>query len=83
MANYPFEKVLMCTLFEREGGSKKVYVLYTHLNVDNYGRALTIKEINGYFFQTNKNCHIYYGNNIPWIFTLMLLFIFIFLNLGP
>ncbi len=30
----------MCTLFEE--GSEKVYVLYTQLNVDNYGRPLTL-----------------------------------------
>ncbi len=30
----------MCTLFEGGGGSEKVYVLYTHLNVDNYGWSL-------------------------------------------
>ncbi len=29
----------MCTLFEGEGLRK--YVLYTHLNVDNYGCPLT------------------------------------------
>ncbi len=28
-------KMMMCTLFEEEG-----YLLYTHLNVDNYGRSL-------------------------------------------
>ncbi len=33
----------MCTLFE--GVSEKVYVLYTHLNVDNYGQALQICRI--------------------------------------
>ncbi len=34
--------MLMCTLFKGRGGggSEKVYVLYTHLNVDNYGRPL-------------------------------------------
>ncbi len=31
--------LLMCTLFEGEG-SEKVYVLYTNLNVDNYGQPL-------------------------------------------
>ncbi len=32
-------KMLICTLFEEEGGLRK-YVLYTHLNIDNYGRPL-------------------------------------------
>ncbi len=32
--------MLMCTLCE--GGSEKVYVLYTHLSVDNYGWPLKI-----------------------------------------
>ncbi len=40
MANYPFEKMLIFTLFDGRGGSEKVYVLYTHLNVDNYGQPL-------------------------------------------
>ncbi len=32
----------MSTLFEgEEGWSQKVYVLYTHLNVDNYEHPLT------------------------------------------
>ncbi len=30
----------MCTHFEGGRGSEKVYVLYTHLNVDNYGWPL-------------------------------------------
>ncbi len=40
--------MLLCTLFEWEsggaggGGSEKVYVLYTHLNVDNYEWSLSI-----------------------------------------
>ncbi len=34
MANYPFKNVL------RGRGSKKVYVLCTHLNVDNNGQLL-------------------------------------------
>ncbi len=40
MANYPFENVNMYT-FCGEGWSEKVYFLYTHLNVDKYGRSLT------------------------------------------
>ncbi len=27
-------------MYSLGGGSEKVYVLYTHLNVDNYGRSL-------------------------------------------
>ncbi len=30
----------MCTFFVDGGRSKKVYILYTHLNVDNYGQPL-------------------------------------------
>ncbi len=30
---------MLCTLLEGEG-SEKVYVLYTCLNVDNYGRSI-------------------------------------------
>ncbi len=37
MANYPFEKMLICTHLEEGGEAEKVYALYTHLNVDNYG----------------------------------------------
>ncbi len=36
MANYPFD-FFMCTLLE---GVEKVYVVYTHLNVGNYGFPL-------------------------------------------
>ncbi len=32
--------MLMCTPFKGEGGCEKVYVLYTHLNVDNCGQPL-------------------------------------------
>ncbi len=32
--------MLMCTLFDGEG-FEKVYVLYTHLNVENYGHPFT------------------------------------------
>ncbi len=32
--------MLICTLFEEGGGSEIVHVLYTQLNVDNYGRPL-------------------------------------------
>ncbi len=38
------KNVDMYTFHEEGGGSEKVYVLYTHLNVDNYGRPL-IREI--------------------------------------
>ncbi len=34
--------MLMCTLFEGGGGSEKVIFCHTHLNVDNYGRSLTV-----------------------------------------
>ncbi len=33
----------MCILFE--GKSEKVYLLYTHLNVDNYGWPLSIVQV--------------------------------------
>ncbi len=42
MANYlSICKMFMCTLLEGEGSRRK-YVLYTHLNVNNYERALKI-----------------------------------------
>ncbi len=47
MANYPIEKVELYT-FWGGGGSEKVYVLYTHLNVDNYGWLLILQ------FKTHK-----------------------------
>ncbi len=46
MANYPFEKY--CYLYFLRvggGGSKKMYVLYTHLNVNNYGWPLSSRAI--------------------------------------
>ncbi len=32
--------MLMCTLFDGGGGMRK-YILYTQVNVDNFGRPLT------------------------------------------
>ncbi len=37
--------MLICTLFEGVLGFEKVYVLYTHLNIDNYGRPLSYNPI--------------------------------------
>ncbi len=36
--------MLMCKFFEG-GQSEKVYVLYTHLNVDNYGQPFSRKTL--------------------------------------
>ncbi len=41
---FHLEKVLMCLLFEGDG-SEKVYVLYTHENVDIFGHPLKHFEI--------------------------------------
>ncbi len=59
-------KLLMCTLFDGGGGSEKVYVLYTHLYVDNYGRPLklmqtSIKTIYGCWDRTSKRSSLVRG----------------------
>ncbi len=41
MENYLSEKYLMCTHFEGEEDVRN-YVLYTHLNVHNYGLSLRV-----------------------------------------
>ncbi len=44
MANYPFQFFLSVHFLRGEGGLRKcIHVLYTHLNVDNYGWPLSIK----------------------------------------
>ncbi len=53
MANYRFEKC-WCVPFWGGGGYEKVYVLYTHLNVDNYGWPLTCRALEALFFETQK-----------------------------
>ncbi len=65
MANYLFEKC-WCQHFLRRGGwggggSEKVYVLYTHLKVDNYGRPLS-KNI--YLDTQNLSCPCLYVHTI-------------------
>ncbi len=72
MANLPFEKCWYVHFLRGEGGVRK-YVLYTHLNVDNYGRPLsgisnkTLKVSTG---SCNVTLHSLFSFLVFWYFHL-------------
>ncbi len=64
-------KIVMCTLFKGGGASEKVCFIYTHWNVDNYGRPLKqygkqicVCTYNVWYSKRQQNYYNYYDRSV-------------------
>ncbi len=83
-------KMLMWTLFERGGMSEKVYILYVHLNVDNYGwplnniYCLIVNNSSALILDRRVQSHLFLPpTQLSDVHTYSYLFILIFNNTFP